>query len=197
MVVPRAPLALEIDGDDASRRQGTRGRRAGCELPMRDGTMRRIFIGVAGVCLTMGLALQPAQAGERKHGATITFQAQASHAVVVGAPARSSVRADISQTLHHAVASPRGEGQRTEVGGRRTVGVGNAGHGEFSFAPVSPLGTEVGGQRSEVGSGKRGPSTSPRERKSLTLFRLDPKFGDVSVQPVVGGVNGAQVSLGF
>jgi hypothetical protein len=159
--------------------------------------MRRIFIGLAGACVTMGLALQPSQAGERKHGATIAFQAHPSRAVVVGTPARSSVRADISQTLHHAVASPRGEAQRTEVGGRRTVEAGNTGNGEFSFAPVSPLGTEVGGQRSEVGSAKRGPTTAPRERKSLTLFRLDPKFGDVSVQPVVGGVNGAQVSLGF
>jgi hypothetical protein len=161
---------------------------------MRDS---RFVIRVAGLSLVVGLALQPAQAGERKHGATIAYQAHASHAVVVSAPTRSNLHADISQTLHHAVTIPRGEGQRTEVGSRKTeVGAENVGHGEFSFVPVTPLGMEVKGPRSEVGSAK-GPGTPPRERKSLTFFRLDPKFGDVSVQPVVGGVNGAQVSLGF
>jgi len=89
-------------------------------------------------------------------------------------------------------------GQRTEVERRRTeVGVGNTGHGEFSFVPVTPLRPEVRDHRTEVGTSKQGPSTSPRERKSITFFRLDPKLGDVSVQPVVGGVNGAQLSVGF
>jgi hypothetical protein len=36
-----------------------------------------------------------------------------------------------------------------------------------------------------------------KDRKKIILFRLDPKFGDVSVQPVFGPVNGAQVSVGF
>jgi hypothetical protein len=167
---------------------------------MRDS---RFVIRVAGLSLAVGMALQPAQAGERKHGATGAVQAHAFRAVVIAPPVRANLHADISQTLHHAVTSPRGEGQRAEVPprpvnfSRKTeVGAGNVGHGEFSFDPVTPLGMEVRGPRSEVGSAK-GPSTPPRERKSLTFFRLDPKFGDVSVQPVVGGVNGAQVSLGF
>jgi len=35
------------------------------------------------------------------------------------------------------------------------------------------------------------------QHKTLTFFRLNPKLGDISVQPVVGGVNGAQLSIGF
>jgi hypothetical protein len=195
----------------ASRRQSgrnhTRGMPAEYELHAGS-TMRRIFIGVAGVCL----ALQPVHAGERKHGASVGAQAHATHAIAFATPARSNLSADVPQSSHHPVTrlreasawQPRGEGQRTEVaprpvnfGRKSEAGVGNAGRGEFSFVPVSPLGTEARGPRSEVGSAKRGPSTLPRERKSMTFFRLDPKFGDVSVQPVVGGVNGAQVSLGF
>lgn len=40
-------------------------------------------------------------------------------------------------------------------------------------------------------------SVPRQERKGITFFRLAPKFGDVSVQPVIGGVNGAQISVGF
>jgi len=36
------------------------------------------------------------------------------------------------------------------------------------------------------------------KRKTITFFRFhNSKLGDVSVQPVVGGVNGAQLSFGF
>lgn len=37
----------------------------------------------------------------------------------------------------------------------------------------------------------------PDEHKTLTLFRFDSKFGEISVQPVVGSVKGAQLSIGF
>jgi hypothetical protein len=137
--------------------------------------MRRIFVGVAGLSVAMGLALQPAQAGERKSAAVqVRHLGAAVHNIVFAAQARSAGDNFAGGHLRQGYGGPR----------------------ELSFVPVSPLGTEVRGQKSEVGSPK-GPSTSPRERKSLTFFRLDPKFGDVSVQPVVGGVNGAQVSLGF
>ena len=36
-----------------------------------------------------------------------------------------------------------------------------------------------------------------RERKPLTLYRFNSKFGEVAVRPVIGKVNGAQFSLGF
>jgi len=39
--------------------------------------------------------------------------------------------------------------------------------------------------------------TPVNERKKIILFRFDPKFGDVTVQPVVGQVNGAQLSVGW
>jgi hypothetical protein len=75
--------------------------------------------------------------------------------------------------------------------------------GEFSFSPVSPLAPRSGNEptahkASVTGQAKEeGPTTDPAERKAVTFFRLNPKFGDVSVQPVVGGVNGAQLAVGF
>ena len=94
-------------------------------------------------------------------------------------------------------------GLRIENGGRRQrteVGVGNMGHGEFSFVPVTPLRPDPPSSHNRgttARQGENGPATPPRERKSITFFRLDPKLGDVSVQPVIGGVNGAQLSVGF
>jgi hypothetical protein len=44
---------------------------------------------------------------------------------------------------------------------------------------------------------KESAPTPARERKKITLFRFDPKFGDISVQPVLGQINGAQVCVGF
>ena len=35
------------------------------------------------------------------------------------------------------------------------------------------------------------------EHQRLTLFHLHSKFGDIAVQPVIGHVNGAQLSIGF
>ena len=82
---------------------------------------------------------------------------------------------------------------------------------EHSFATVSPMGikaavrlqSDTAADRAQSAADKaserkeHGPSTAPSERKTLTFFRLNPKLGDVSVQPVVGGVNGAQLSVGF
>lgn len=74
---------------------------------------------------------------------------------------------------------------------------------QYSFSPVSPFASKSAGNapasRSAAADRTRqaGPATTPTERKPITFFRLDPKFGDVSLRPVVGGVNGAQVSLGF
>lgn len=39
--------------------------------------------------------------------------------------------------------------------------------------------------------------TPAKERKKITLFRFNPKFGDISVQPVLGEIKGAQVCVGF
>jgi hypothetical protein len=129
-------------------------------------------IRVAGLGLAAGIALQSANAGERKPAA-VRHMGVAIHKVVFVAPARSAE-------------DPHG-GSSLKAPGR----------GELSFSPVSPLKSEVGNQRPEVGSKKPGPTTAPSERRTLKFFQLAPKFGDVSVQPVIGGVNGAQLSVGF
>ena len=44
---------------------------------------------------------------------------------------------------------------------------------------------------------KESAPTPPKERKKITIFRFNPKFGDISVQPLLGEINGAQVCVGF
>ena len=139
-------------------------------------------------CLALGLIvafapLQGAQAGERHAVA----KAQASAAMMSGA----------GSSVHPAAAKLHNE----------TTAL-------YSFTPVNAMLTRgtVGNERSSrngamnqtptyaqgFGAARRaGPATAPAERKTLTFFRLNSKFGAVSVQPVVGGVNGAQLSLGF
>jgi hypothetical protein len=152
----------------------TRGGRGKYESDM-GGAVMGIGIRVAGVGIAVGLALQPAYGGDRK-------QASARHAetfnrsVVFAARARSSVSADVPQTMRSGVTSRRGE---------------------FSFSPVTPLESRTRPQVQSGNEEKEKGLTSPRERRSVTFFRLDPKFGDISVQPVVGGVNGAQLSVGY
>jgi hypothetical protein len=54
--------------------------------------------------------------------------------------------------------------------------------------------TEHGPNRDD----KRGDAAAPAsEHKRLTLFHINSRFGDIAVQPVMGQVNGAQLSLGF
>jgi hypothetical protein len=41
-------------------------------------------------------------------------------------------------------------------------------------------------------------ATAPAsEHKRLMLFHINSRFGDIAAQPVMGQVNGAQLSLGF
>jgi hypothetical protein len=134
-----------------------------------------MVIRIAGLGIAVGLALQPAHGGDRKQASARRAETFA-RGVVFAARARFSLRADIPQTMRSGVMSRRGE---------------------FSFSPVSPLQARA---RAQVPSGneeKEKAPTSSRERRNVTFFRLDPKFGDVSVQPVVGGVNGAQLSVGY
>jgi hypothetical protein len=145
-----------------------------------------------GVGAAAVFALQPAQAGERKSAAVQAHHLGASiHKVALIAPARSSRVADLPKTMRKVMTS-----QRDDFSASRNIT-----HGEFSFVPVTPLGPQAGDQsRLHQGDSvprEKGPTTPPAERKSITFFRLNPKLGDVSVQPVVGGVNGAQLSVGF
>jgi hypothetical protein len=135
---------------------------------MRDS---RFVIRMLGLGVAAAFALQPAQARERKPAAIQAHHLGASiHRVALITPARSSLRADLPKRL--------GDANRSAVA-----------RDEFSFVPVTPFGAEAGGKRTEP--------PSPQERKPITFFRLDPKLGNVSVQPVVGGVNGAQLLVGF
>lgn len=155
---------------------------------MRDTGLR---IRVAELGVVLGLALQSAHAGDRKLGAA-GFHARtvAAHPVVFAAQTRASGDNYTSRLRPAAFAELR-----------RDYGV-PGGTNEFSFAPVSPLKSEVRGataaakMKSESRSATREP-TPPSERKTVRFFKLDSKLGDVSVQPVLGGVNGAQLSVGF
>ena len=167
-------------------------------------------IRVMGLGAAAAFALRPAQAGERKPATVQAHHLGASvHRVSLVESARSSLRADLPKTTRTDVTSRRddfGGSRLRSENGRELAGVRsgadrNTTHAEFSFVPVTPLGTEAGDQsRLRLGDGvarEKGPTTPPAERKNITFFRLDPKLGDVSVQPVVGGVNGAQLSVGF
>jgi hypothetical protein len=162
-----------MDDRGWSRRAHARGT-GKIRIRFRELAMRGILICCL-VWVAAGLALQPAYGGDRK-------QAAARHAetfnrsVVFAVPARSSVSADVPQTMRSGVTSRRGE---------------------FSFSPVSPLESRARPQVQSGNEEKEKAPTSPRERRNVTFFRLDPKFGDISVQPVVGGVNGAQLSVGY
>jgi hypothetical protein len=143
-------------------------------IRFRERAMRGILICCL-VWVTAGLAFQPAHGGDRKQTAARPAETF-NRGVVFAARARSSVSADVPQTMRSGVTSRRSE---------------------FSFSPVSPLESRARPQVQSGNEEKEKTPASPRERRNVTFFRLDPKFGDVSVQPVVGGVNGAQFSVGY
>ena len=134
-----------------------------------------IGIRVAGFGIALGLAVQPAHGGDRKQ-ASARHAETVSRGVVFAAQARSGLHGGVPQTMHAGVTSRRGE---------------------FSFSPVSPLEARALSQMKPGAEEKEKGPISPRERRNVTFFRLDPKLGDISVQPVVGGVNGAQLSVGY
>ncbi|MBA2271003.1 MAG: hypothetical protein M3372_04735 [Verrucomicrobiota bacterium] len=124
--------------------------------------------------VALGFACQPAEAGERKSGSA-------------SREARASAPADL--------AAPAAGGN---VGAR---GARAAAQGDFFLGAVSPFGSTAWRSAQAASASEEskeaGMPTPPRERKKLTLFRFDPKLGDISVQPVVGGVKGAQFCVGF
>ena len=133
----------------------------------------RFALRMAGLGIALGLAAEPAAAGERKSGGAIGHARLIGvHAIVVPAPTRSS---------------------GDSVGRNAKL----SGHAELSFVSVSPLGSEVKGSKPAAANERRGPATPASERKNIKFFQMSSRLGEVSLQPVVGGVNGAQVSLGF
>ena len=137
--------------------------------------MRGDFIKWLGLAVAVGMAFQSAQAGDRKSA---------------------------SATFHRAAISVRGSdfgGQVRSLGNNYGAApMKTPGRVEHAFFQVTPFESRAGA--GEKGSQQReeqrgsGPSTAPRERKTITLLRFNP---NISVQPVIGGVNGAQLSVGF
>jgi hypothetical protein len=128
--------------------------------------------------MAVGLGLPSAYAGDRKSAAAQQAQGALVHRVVFVSPAK------FSGDDHAARNSMKLQGR-----------------GDLPFFPVSPFEARAA-HASEKALGddqqrEKGPTTAPRERKGVTFFRFDSKVGAISVQPVVGGVNGAQLSLGF
>ena len=143
-------------------------------------------IRVARFGVAVGLALQPAHAGDRKPAA-VRHAEISNHNSVVVAHARS--------------AGNNFGGSRVRQDYSVAGSVKAQGRSEFFFLPVSPLESKVSSSANKTSTSsdeqkEKGP-IPPRERKNVTFFRLDPKLGDISVQPVMGGVNGAQLSVGY
>jgi hypothetical protein len=72
-------------------------------------------------------------------------------------------------------------------------------HGGIAALWVTNSDSKFSRSRSEHTTRKEKESvpTPAKERKKITLFRFNPKFGDISVQPVLGEIKGAQVCVGF
>jgi hypothetical protein len=116
---------------------------------------------------------QPAQAGERK-SATLQRSAVSARSSDFGGPMRSSGN-------NHTAAPMKMQGR-----------------GELAFFQVTPFESRSAGVGEKTWRPREeqkpsGPTT-PRERRTITLLRLNP---NISVQPVFGGVHGAQLSVGF
>jgi hypothetical protein len=122
------------------------------------------------------LAVPSAQAGDRKPGAAREATPVAAHHMT--APLRPTVAADVHVPVSKAEKP-----------------------GEVAYVPVRPLEARLVVSENKGATGDRARSEQPSgrgaEHRGVTLFRVNPKFGDISVRPVFGGVNGAQVSVGF
>jgi hypothetical protein len=132
------------------------------------------FVRWLGLGVAVGIGLQPAQAGERK-SATIQHAAGSAHSHAFGGQMRSS--------SNNHMAAPMKMQQR----------------GELAFVQVTPFELRSAGVGEKTSRPREeqkasGPTTAPRERRAITLLRFNP---NISVQPIIGGVNGAQLSVGF
>ena len=71
-------------------------------------------------------------------------------------------------------------------------------HGGIAALWVTNSDSKFSRSRSERTPTKEKESApTPAKERKMILFRFDPKFGDISVQPVLGQINGAQICVGF
>ena len=125
--------------------------------------------------MMVGFAFQSAQAGDRK-GGSAAREARAAAPFEVGVSAAARAAGGSVAAREARVAAQE----------------------DFALTPVSHRGSSrwISAQE-EAPTSRKGAPTHPRDRKKLTLLRFDSKLGNISVQPVIGSVNGAQFSLGF
>ena len=103
-------------------------------------------------------------------------------------PAHAGDRKSGTSALHNAKGTGGLERAMLASESGRSIDESRRSRGSDAFSYVS-LG--------DVDQPKTTGPAPPSERKKLTFFRFGSKFGDVSVQPVIGAVKGAQLSLGF
>jgi hypothetical protein len=132
------------------------------------------FVRWLGLGVAVGIALQPAQAGDRKNP-TIQRVAMLARGSNFGGQMRSLGNSHVAAPMKM------------------------QGRGELAFVQVTPFESRSAAMSEKTSRPREelkgsGPTTAPRERRTITLLRLNP---NISVQPVVGGVNGAQLSVGF
>jgi len=125
--------------------------------------MSRNLIPSYGLLIAIGLACQPARAGDRKSAARL--QEPKEQSVISQKADTTSARYELTRPL---VMAP--------VEGRNSVSTD---------------------RRSGYVIEKSDSDTRAHEHKPLTLLRMDSKVGQITVQPVIGRVNGAQFSIGF
>ena len=125
--------------------------------------MGRNLVGSCGLIIAIGLACQPAHAGDRKSAGRVH---------------------DVAKEMF-VVREAHAASLRYETPGATIV---------RPFEARYSTSTDRGSSKDN----KRGNAAAPAsEHKQLTLFHINSKFGDIAVQPVMGQVNGAQLSLGF
>jgi hypothetical protein len=160
--------------------------------------MRRNLIASFAVGLILAFAtLQGAQAGEKSKPLPFAAKVNSKSQNPNSKGERASLSPKVSVSARTA---------ELRSGAQTARGLQSNAAGEYSFSPVSPLAhkSEVGNEPSArvtyvaAQTKEAGPATAPSERKTITFFRFsNSKLGEVSVQPVVGGVNGAQLAVGF
>ena len=146
--------------------------------------MRVNCIGSCGlvVAVSMSASLHVAQAGDRKGSAGVGIRSERRFSEFVTNSSSSSRRGGMGPFW---VTNSDSKSSRSPV--------------RLSLPPSRSFGvaSRAGSSEHTRTKEKESAPTPAKERKKITLFRFNPKFGDISVQPVLGEVNGAQVCVEF
>jgi hypothetical protein len=136
---------------------------------MRGGIISSFSVAITAIAL-LG---QPCYGGDRKSDVSVNRESR------------------FAPVADHAVSTPAMP-VRGDTGARM-----NRADDPLSFVLLNSIATKPARAAAHDADAKEDQPTPPRLRKSLTFFRFQSKAGEVSVQPLVGGLKGAQFSLGF